>query len=126
MRVVIVGASGNGDTALLRRLNAEPDMTLSAVVRRVPPARREPYLWVRWYQCDISAPASTDELVRAFAGADAVVHLGWKIQPSHEQGALFQTNVAGSAAVIQAVLRAGVANVVYASTVVEPGLGHLM
>jgi UDP-glucose 4-epimerase len=34
MWVVIVGASGNVGTALLRRLSDEPDVTVSAVARR--------------------------------------------------------------------------------------------
>jgi UDP-glucose 4-epimerase len=116
MHVVIVGASGNLGTALLTRLRDEPDISVSAVARRFP-QRRTPYESARWYRCDIAAPAATDELVRIFAGADAVVHLAWKIQPSHDQQALYQTNVAGSAAVMDAVLRAGVSTVVYASSV---------
>ena len=116
MWVVIVGASGNVGTALLRRLNDEPDVTVSAVARRIPPPV-EPYDGVRWNRCDISAPGATDELVRVFAGADAVVHLGWKIQPSHEPRALYRTNVAGSVAVMDAVVRSGVSTVVYASSV---------
>jgi uncharacterized protein YbjT (DUF2867 family) len=38
MRVVIVGATGNAGTALLRRLGSEPDISLAGVVRRLPPA----------------------------------------------------------------------------------------
>jgi UDP-glucose 4-epimerase len=116
MWVVIVGASGNVGTALLRRLSDEPDLTVSGVARRIPQPQ-EPYDWVRWHRCDISAPGATDELVRVFAGADAVVHLAWKVQPSHQPRALYRTNVAGSAAVMDAVVRSGVSTVVYASSV---------
>jgi nucleoside-diphosphate-sugar epimerase len=123
MRVVILGASGNVGTALLRRLYEEPDVMVSAVARRIPQPHQEPYDRVRWYRCDIAAPAAADELVRIFAGADAVVHLAWKIQPSHDQRALYRTNVAGSAAVIEAVTRSGVPSLVYASSVGTYGPG---
>jgi nucleoside-diphosphate-sugar epimerase len=116
MRVVIVGATGNVGTALLRRLRNEPGVDLAGVVRRLPP-RVEPYDSVEWHSCDIGTPDATHLLTDVFRGADAVVHLAWQIQPSHDQRLLFRTNVLGSRNVVQAVLRAGVPALVHASSV---------
>ncbi|MFD6755753.1 NAD-dependent epimerase/dehydratase family protein [Micromonospora gifhornensis] len=118
MRIVVVGASGNMGTALLRRLRRERDVQVVGVARRLPHAGAgEPYDGVRWHSCDIGLPGAADELTGVFAGADAVVHLAWQIQPSHDQHVLRRTNVDGSRAVVDAVLRAGVPALVYASSV---------
>ncbi|WFE37854.1 NAD-dependent epimerase/dehydratase family protein [Micromonospora sp. WMMD998] len=118
MRIVIVGATGNVGTAVLRRLRQEPGAELVGVARRLPgPDAGEPYDDVRWHSCDIGAPGAADELVRIFAGARAVVHLAWQIQPSHDRRTLYRTNVGGSRAVIEATVRAGVPALVYASSV---------
>ncbi|MFC3382055.1 NAD-dependent epimerase/dehydratase family protein [Couchioplanes azureus] len=117
MRVVIVGASGNAGTALLRRLRNEPGMELAGVVRRPPGTAEAPYDAVEWHSCDIGAPEAAARLTGLFRGADAVVHLAWQIQPSHDQRRLYRTNVTGSRAVVEGVLRAGVPALVYASSV---------
>ncbi|SDT78153.1 NAD-dependent epimerase/dehydratase family protein [Actinoplanes derwentensis] len=116
MRVVIVGASGNAGTALLRRLRAEPDLDLAGISRREPtPAG--PYADVSWFVADIGAEDAADSLTRIFRGADAVVNLAWQIQPSHDQRRLYRTNVLGSRAVFRAALDAGVPTLVHASSV---------
>src|SRR4051794_20902797 len=106
MRVVIVGATGNAGTALLRRLGAEPDVDLVGVARRLPPAA-PPYDRVAWHSCDIGAPGARMRLGQLFARADAVVHLAWQIQPSHDRSVLYRTNVLGSRAVAAAAVDAG-------------------
>jgi UDP-glucose 4-epimerase len=122
MRVVIVGASGNAGTALLRRLKSETDIELVGVCRRLP-VPDPPYDRVEWHSCDIGAPDAAAKLGAIVAGADAVVHLAWQIQPSHDQRRLYRTNVLGSRAVVQAVVDAGVPSLVYASSlgVYAPG-----
>ena len=118
MRIVVVGASGNVGTALLRRLAREPGLRIAGVARRPPsPVAGEPYDGVEWHGCDIGAPDAPETLARIFAGADAVVHLAWQIQPSHDRRTLYRTNVGGSRAVIDAVVRAGVPALVFASSV---------
>ncbi|NJC70518.1 NAD-dependent epimerase/dehydratase family protein [Planosporangium thailandense] len=118
MRIVIVGASGNAGTALLRRLRDEPDVDLVGIARRPPgPHAGPPYDAVEWRSLDIGAPDAAVRLREIFTGAAAVVHLAWQIQPSHDQRVLHRTNVAGSSAVIDAVVRAGVPALVYASSV---------
>ncbi|MBX9245746.1 NAD-dependent epimerase/dehydratase family protein [Actinotalea ferrariae] len=123
MRVAVVGASGNIGTALLRALRDEDAVrSVVSVARRVPstvpPA---PYDVAEWRAVDLAA-AGPDEpvvaaLADAFAGADAVVHLAWAMQPSHDRALLRATNVTGAARVIEAVARAGVPHLVVASSV---------
>jgi len=65
----------------------------------------------------VTADVSRDDLRRHFDGADAVVHLAWLIQPSRDLAALRATNVDGTRRVFDAAARAGVAALVYASSV---------
>lgn len=118
MRVVVVGASGNHGTAVLRRLGAE-DVEVVAVARRVPiRPPRPPYdVPGRWFSCDVGGPDAVPDLTRAMHGADAVVHLAWAIQPSRDREALRTTNVGGTAAVLEAARRADVPHLVVASSV---------
>jgi nucleoside-diphosphate-sugar epimerase len=111
VKVVVVGATGNAGTSLLRALEQEPAVdSVLGVARRVP-ALSLPT--VEWAAADISR----DELAPLFRGADAVVHLAWLIQPSRDAAALRATNVDGSARVFRAVADAGVKTLVYASSV---------
>ncbi|MDR6325786.1 NAD-dependent epimerase/dehydratase family protein [Actinoplanes couchii] len=116
MRVVIVGASGNAGTALLRRLRTEPDLDLAGISRRKPPGSG-PYADVPWLTADIGAEEDADSITEFFRGADAVVNLAWQIQPSHDQRRLYRTNVLGSRAVFRAAITAGVPTLVQASSV---------
>lgn len=121
MRVAVVGASGNVGTALLRALHREDAVTsVVGVARRVPSSRPPaPYDAVEWRGVDLAARDDdvVGRLTEAFAGADAVVHLAWAMQPSHDRGLLRATNVGGAARVIEAVVRAGVPHLVVASSV---------
>jgi UDP-glucose 4-epimerase len=117
MRVVVTGASGNVGTSVIDALAAD-----SAVTEIVGLARRLPELEfpkVRWAQADIAA----DELSAHFEGADAVVHLAWAIQPSHDEATMERTNVLGSRRVFEAVAAAGVRTLVHASSVGAYGPG---
>jgi len=118
MRIVIVGATGNVGTAVLRRLRRESGAELVGVARRLPAADAgEPYDRVAWHSCDVGGPGAAERLAAIFAGARAVVHLAWQIQPSHDRRTQRRTNVGGSRAVLDAVVRAGVPALVYASSV---------
>jgi nucleoside-diphosphate-sugar epimerase len=112
MRTVIVGASGNAGTALLRRLRREPDHDLVGIARRLPDDRD-----IDWHSIDVAADDAVPRLTEVFRGADAVVNLAWQIQPSHDLRRLFRTNVLGSRAVAEAAVRAGVGALVQASSV---------
>jgi UDP-glucose 4-epimerase len=112
MRVVVLGASGNVGTALLRALEVEP-----AVDEVIAAARRPPDRWdsakTTWRAVDIVA----DPLEPVLAGADAVVHLVWLIQPSRDRAQTQGVNVGGSRRVMAAVAAAGVPALVYASSI---------
>ncbi len=118
MKVTVVGASGNVGTALLSRLRAESAVSeLVGVSRRRPDQRKAPYDAVEWVSADIGDPAAGDALGKACAGADAVVHLAWVIQPSHDEDVMRRVNVDGTRRVVDAAVRAGVGHVVHASSV---------
>jgi nucleoside-diphosphate-sugar epimerase len=117
VRVVVTGATGNLGTSVLDALGSDSSVgSVLGVARRVPdapaPAGR-PWSKVDWAAADVVHA----DLDKVFAGADAVVHLAWLIQPSHDIDVMRATNVAGSERVFAAAAAAGVPTVVYASSV---------
>jgi nucleoside-diphosphate-sugar epimerase len=111
VRVVVIGATGNVGLSLLRALGDEPEVDEILGVARRRPSLELPK--VRWTAADVRI----DDLTPIVNGADAVVHLAWLIQPSRDLNALWLTNVHGSARVFDAVARAGVRSLVYASSI---------
>ncbi|PPK97441.1 nucleoside-diphosphate-sugar epimerase [Kineococcus xinjiangensis] len=117
MRVVVVGASGNVGSALLRRLAADETVTgVVAVARHVPDRASWP-AGVEWVSADVSSRWSESRLVEAARGADRLVSLSWGIQPAHDEAALWRTNVDGTLRVLRAARTAGVAHAVYVSSI---------
>lgn len=111
MRVVVTGASGNVGTSVLEALGRESQVKeVVGIARRVPEVS---YPKVEWVGADVTE----DDLVPVFAGADTVVHLAWAIQPSRDEAVTERINVEGTRRVLDAVARAGVGAVVYASSV---------
>ncbi|MET1065180.1 MAG: NAD-dependent epimerase/dehydratase family protein [Arthrobacter sp.] len=122
MRIVITGATGHVGTALLRRLQEArtkegADLRLVGVARREPDQNAAPYRGVEWHSLDVGEQKDQPALAKAFAGADAVVHLAWLIQPNHDRELLRRTNVEGTARVLAAARTAGVGHIVCASSV---------
>jgi len=113
MRIVVTGGSGNIGTATLRRLERSGDHELVALARRVPD---DPGDGVRWVGADLTDEARLGVLVSAFEGADAVVHLAWGFQPSHDLRYLEELGVGGTGRVLEAVTRAGVPHLVHMSS----------
>jgi UDP-glucose 4-epimerase len=111
MRVVITGASGNVGTSVLTALAAEESVTSIVGIARRKPEWNPPR--TTWIQADVAI----DDLIPHFRGADAVIHLAWLIQPSHDEELMRRTNLDGSARVFQAAASAGVGAIVYASSV---------
>ena len=111
MRIVVTGATGNVGTSVVRALAADERVEeITGIARRHPrwsPPR------TRWLSSDIAR----DELRPLFAGADAVVHLAWLIQPSRDGAELERVNVEGSRRVFEAAADAGVGTLVHASSV---------
>lgn len=111
MRVVVVGATGNLGTSVLRSLADEP-----RVESVLGLARRSPNLTVpkvEWASADVV----TDDLVPHLRGADAVVLLAWIIQPSRDLNRQWMINVEGSMRVARATQEAGVPALLYASSI---------
>jgi nucleoside-diphosphate-sugar epimerase len=111
VRVVVVGATGNVGSSLVDALRAAPEVTsILGIARRLP---KRPLAEVELRAADIVR----SDLEPLFAGADAVVHLAWAIQPSHDLETLERINVLGSRRVFEAAGRAGVPLLVYGSSV---------
>ena len=117
MRVVVTGASGNVGTAVLRRLVGRGDDVVGVVRRPPAPDAGHPYDAVRWVAADLSDRYSARPLDDAVRGADAVVHLAWGFQPSHDLAYLTRLGVGGTGRVLRSARDAGVAHLVHASSV---------
>ncbi|MFD1660041.1 SDR family oxidoreductase [Streptomyces caeni] len=112
-KIVVTGATGNVGTSLVRLLADDPDVrSVRGLARRIPdlgPAR------VEWSEADLTSEET--DLVREFQGADAVVHLAWAFQPTHDPVTTWRTNVLGGIRVFEAVAAAKVPALVHASSV---------
>jgi len=111
LRVAVTGATGNVGFSLVRALLDEPSVDgVVGIARRLPDLD---WPGVMWRQADVA----TSDLDPLFRGMDAVVHLAWAIQPSHDEARLARTNVLGSKRVFRAAGRANVPVLVHASSV---------
>lgn len=112
-KVVVTGATGNVGTSVVRLLAEDPEIaSVVGVARRIPdwsPAKTE------WAAVDLGSDQADARDV--FEGADAVVHLAWAFQPTHDPATTWRTNVLGSMRVFEAVAAAGVPVLVHASSV---------
>jgi nucleoside-diphosphate-sugar epimerase len=114
MRIAVTGATGNLGTAVLRRLSADGH-ELVGLARRVPDrpvAGDQPRAW---HSVDLTR-ISPEELAGAFRGADAVVHLAWGFQPSHDLDYLRELGVGGTQRVVAAMAASGVPHLVHMSS----------
>jgi nucleoside-diphosphate-sugar epimerase len=111
MRVVVTGATGNVGTSVVEALARDPVVdSILGIARRRPSLALPKTMWQ-------TADVVDDPLDPHLRGADAVVHLAWLIQPSRDEGATRAVNVEGTRRVFDAVARAGVPALVYASSV---------
>jgi ferritin-like metal-binding protein YciE/nucleoside-diphosphate-sugar epimerase len=111
MKVVVTGATGNVGTSVVRALSESPDIDeIVGVARREPTWEQPKTSWVE-------ANVLNADLAEIFAGADAVIHLAWAIQPSRDAVTLERVNIEGSHRVFEAVAAAGVKKLVHASSV---------
>ncbi|GAA3398864.1 NAD-dependent epimerase/dehydratase family protein [Streptomyces roseoviridis] len=124
MRVVVTGATGNVGTSLVRALAREP-----RVASVLGLARRRPGLTLEkteWAEVDLSLDGDEARLAQYVADADAVVHLAWRFQPTHDPVTTWRSNVLGSVRLFEAVGAARVPVLVYGSSVgaYSPGPGN--
>jgi nucleoside-diphosphate-sugar epimerase len=111
VRVVVTGATGNVGTSVVDALASDPAIeSIVGLARRLPALERPKTTW-------LAADVRDADLAAIFRGADAVVHLAWRIQPSRDLETLQMTNVLGSTRVFAAAAEAGVRAIVYASSV---------
>ena len=115
MRVVVTGATGNIGTALLRRL-VPAGHDVVGVVRRLP-EDTGPYGAADWVVADLATDGCLEPLRAAFADADAVVHLAWGFQPSHDLDYLEAVGVGGTRRVLAALAAGGPVHLVHMSSV---------
>ncbi|MGW9070562.1 NAD-dependent epimerase/dehydratase family protein [Streptomyces yangpuensis] len=113
MRVVVTGATGNAGTSVVRALAADSKVTDVLGIARRRPGLDIP--GVRWAEADIDPGGA--RLSELFSGADAIVHLAWKFQPTHDPVETWRTNVLGGIRVFEACAAAGVHVLVHASSV---------
>jgi len=104
-RVVVTGANGFVGRAVSRVLEARG----VAVVR------------VSRADCDLGDPAATEVLTRCAEGADAIVHAAAHVhrpeETPNELARFREVNVGGTERVVRAAAAAGIARVVYLSTI---------
>jgi UDP-glucose 4-epimerase len=111
MRIVVTGATGNVGTSVVGALAGDPRVTEIVGIARRRPRLQSPR--TTWVEADVvEAP-----LAELFAGADAVIHLAWLIQPSRDEATLEAVNVTGSKRVFAAAAEAGVGALVHASSI---------
>lgn len=115
MRVVITGGTGSVGSALIRRLQASGEHDIVAVARRTPGLAT--VAGIKWTSIDLSRPDSGHMLRLAFRGADAVVHLAWAFQPSHQIGYLEAVGVGGTQRVLDACAAVDVGQIIHMSSV---------
>lgn len=111
MRVRVTGATGNVGTSVIDALISTPEVTSIVGLARRCPEWRPP--GTAWIEADITH----HDLRPIFSEVDAVVHLAWRFQPTHEPLATWQSNVCGTLRVLRAAVEAGVQTIVYASSV---------
>jgi len=110
MRVVVIGASGNIGTSVLRALELDPEIpSIVAISRRAAPGPNR----IEWRERDVVR----DDLRPDLEGADAVISLAWLIQPSRDREQLRAVNVDGNRRIFEAAAAAGVPALLYASSV---------
>src|SRR5699024_10986924 len=97
MRVLVIGATGNVGTGLLRHFAADPSVSEVVAASRRDPGRLPG--GARWRRLDLRVPLPPDLL----RGVDAVVNLAWLMQPTRAPRTTWAVNVEGTARLLEQV-----------------------
>ena len=117
MRTVIIGASGNVGTALLRNLSNRADPGIVVGICRRPPPAHPPYDIASWHAIDIAEADAAQQLEAVLRPDDAVINLAWGFQPTRNVRQLERVGVGGLHAVADAVVRVGARQLLHMSSV---------
>jgi UDP-glucose 4-epimerase len=111
VHIVITGATGNVGTSVIEALAEDPTVTsVLGLARRLPNWQAPKTTWAQ-------ADVVHDDLAPHLRGADALIHLAWLFQPTHDPITTWRSNVGGSIRVFDAAVEAGVRTIAYASSV---------
>lgn len=119
MKIFITGATGFVGSAVLREL-LKAGHSARALVRPSSDLRNLAGLAVEIFSGDLTDPAS---LARGVAGCTALFHVAadYRLWVPDPRG-IYESNVTGTRNIMQAAARAGVARIVYTSSVAALGL----
>jgi len=114
--ITVTGASGSLGRVLVERLANDPKVERIIALDRQPIEQTNKK--VEFHKCDVR----DDAIVEHFAEAGAVVHLAFIVESgSRDDGLVQEVNVGGTQNVMKAAARAGVRQVVYASSIAAYG-----
>lgn len=111
MRIVVIGATGNIGTSVVRAFADD-----AQVEQVIGVARRLPDLYVP-KTTFVAADVRTSALEPLLDGADVLVQLAWAFQPTHHPLRTWEVNVLGTMRALQAAANAGTPTILYASSV---------
>ncbi|GGF96517.1 hypothetical protein GCM10007304_08100 [Rhodococcoides trifolii] len=111
MKVAVTGATSDFGAAILPVLLADPEITSVVGLGRRAPRLTHPKL--QSVSVDIRSP----DLVEVFRGVDVVIHLAFVVEEARDKSAIHDVNIGGSRNTVDCAHRAGVQNLVIASSV---------
>jgi len=120
MRVVVTGGAGQLGSRVLRRLAADRKVKGITSIDLRPVAVASPKVQA------IAADVRDPDLARHLQGHDALVHLAFVVTEARPREEVEDINVRGSGNVFEAAASAGIAQIVYSSSIAAYGVvpGH--
>jgi nucleoside-diphosphate-sugar epimerase len=118
VRIAVTGAAGYLASVLIPRLDARPEVaSILALDVRPPGPAVATRSKVRFERADVRSA----DFARLFGEVDAVLHLAFVVTPIADAREVFDVNVLGSERVFEGAARAGVRQIVYASSIAAYG-----